>query len=71
MISTRFAQNMPGWQAFATMSRKQQIQHLKHMKMSEVKDMEELFYNILKGNVKLDASTLGKIRRYKTKCPTN
>lgn len=67
MISSRFANNLYGWRDYANMSRRQQAKFCKRMKIGHVKDMEELFYNILHGNVRLDSSTLERMKRHKRK----
>lgn len=67
MISPRFKQHIHGWQTFVTLSKPQRKQFIERLSVSQVKDLEELFYNILKGNVQVDQSTLVQLRKHKSK----
>lgn len=68
MISQRFQANIKSWQAFMQLSKQQQKVFLSNLSLSQVKDMEELFYNILKGNAPVASATLERLRKHKRKC---
>lgn len=68
MISSRFQRNLKSWEAFCALPKKQQKIYIGHLNFSQIKDAEELFYNILKGNIAVEKPTLQKLRRHKRKC---
>lgn len=70
MISDRFQKSLAVWAAFCTLPKLQQKAFLQHISNSQVKDVEELFFNLLKGNVAVDQPTLEKLKRYKSKAKT-